>query len=100
MNSIEIKNYKYDSKIQDPTRTSKIVVSDLFDTIIKTSEIELKTCLELYDTLFYYINKYNLYEYFEKKFNIDLELLDLHKNELEYEKRTNEKFHASSPLTY
>lgn len=99
MNNIEIKNYNNNSKIQDPTRTSKIVVSDLFDTIIKTSESELKTCLELYDTLFYYIHKYNLYEYFEKKFNIDLELLDLHKNELEYEKRTNEKFHASSPIT-
>ena len=99
MQNIEIKNYQYNSKIQDPTRTSKIVVSDLFDTIIKTSETELKTCLELYDTLFYYINKYNLYDYFEKKFNIDLELLDLHKNELEYEKRTNKKFHASSPIT-
>ena len=33
------------------------------------------------------------------KFNIDLELLDLHKNELEYEKRTNQKFHASSQIT-
>ena len=91
MNSIEIKNYNYNSSIQDPTRTSKIVVSDIFDTIIKTSETELKTCLELYDTLFYYIHKYNLYEYFEKKFNIDLELLDLHKNELEYENKNNNK---------
>ena len=45
----------------------------------------------MYDTLFYYINKYNLYDYFEKKFSVDLELLDLHKNELEYENKNNEK---------
>lgn len=82
MKMIRYKSINKISNYQDPTRKSKIVASDLFNTILKTSSNELRETINIYDTLLYYIKNYQLEEYFINKFNVDMEIIMNEKNEL------------------
>ena len=66
------------SGIPDITRRTKMVITELFETIARKSEKELAQCLELYDSLIYFVRLYHLEDYFEIKFKTDFEtaLLD------------------------
>ena len=50
-----------------------MVITELFETIARKSEKELAQCLELYDSLIYFVRLYHLEEYFEMKFKTDFE---------------------------
>lgn len=69
--------------VKDETRKIKMVASELFLQITRQTREELAHCMELYDTLLYFIREYGLQDYFEFKFNIDIELLELDRNFME-----------------